>query len=169
MLLVPQTLKIATIVTGSPETCQCSRSQEILRFAQDDVIASGAGRPWPPWGVIRAQCVGVPSLATLPHLGLAVKVQYGKNPDFFCYCKEVHPVWEAMQESAVNFIFQSRNCSGFSAIRWNTKSSSSRKRTPRPDCWSSYHTAAAWMSSSDCGRTTMRHAISQINDHAAFA
>ena len=34
---------------------------------------------------------------------------------------------------------------------------------------SSYHTAAAWMSSSDCGRTTMRHAISQINDHAAFA
>jgi hypothetical protein len=78
-----------------------------VRFTQDDVIASGSGDHG-PWGVIKAQCVGVPLLATLPHLGLAVKVQYGKNPDFFCYCKEIHAVWEAMQESAVNFIFQSR-------------------------------------------------------------
>ena len=44
-----------------------------------------------------------------------------------------------------------------------------RNLAPKPDCWSSYHTAAAWMSRSDSGWTTSRRAIRQINDLAICA
>jgi hypothetical protein len=46
-------------------------------------------------------------MPTLPHIGLAVKVQNCKNPNFVCFGEEVHAIRKAVHEGAANSKFQS--------------------------------------------------------------
>jgi hypothetical protein len=46
------------------------------------------------------------SLTTLPHGGLAVKMQNSQDIDFLRFCDEVHTIWEAVYESPANFELQ---------------------------------------------------------------
>ena len=79
----------------------------------------------------------------------SVQVQNRQNFDVIWLCEEVRAVRKVAEESTVNVAFDTRELSRIVLDTLEHQVEFVKEPRAQADRWSSYHTAAAWMSRSD--------------------
>jgi hypothetical protein len=64
---------------------------------------------------------------------MAMQMQYSKNLDLPWVCEKIHSKRETVEKRTMDITLQQRELKWIFWIRWNTRESSSRKRTPKPE------------------------------------